>query len=93
MEYEWQKKFLVPSIYCIYWLSLKTIQFYGVDTTSFLKNFVVQMYFFIFGDFEVILLKNKNPIFVMKNNLKLGKFSWKSSLLNAFDAFLAQFFS
>ena len=37
----------IESFYC---LSLKEIEFNGVDTTGFLRSFVVLMYLFIFID-------------------------------------------
>ena len=43
----------------IHWLPLKTIEFNVVDTTVYLKNFVVLKHLFIFVIFlEVKLLKN-----------------------------------
>ena len=35
----------------VYWVPLKSLEFIGVDTTGFLKNFVVLMFLFLFVDF------------------------------------------
>ena len=37
---------VVSLVLRIYWIPLKIIEPYGVNTTSFLKNFVVLMYLF-----------------------------------------------
>ena len=67
-----------------YWIPLKSIEFNGVDTTGFLKNFVVLMFLFLFVDFfEVILLKTKNPLLLTK--LKIEKFLLKFLFFNGFS--------
>ena len=57
MTCQWKINLVVPSRYNPYaliqrsiCLSLKAIEFNGVDTTGFLRNFVVLMYLFIFID-------------------------------------------
>ena len=76
------------------WIPLKAVEFYGVDTTSFLKDFVVLMYLFKFNDFlKLNCLKKEESHCCLKNYLKLEKFFLESSRFNAFDTFLAQFFS
>ena len=46
---------------------MKANEINGVDTTSFLKNFVVLMYLFKFDFFKTILIKKTNPIAVKKS--------------------------
>ena len=52
------------SIWRVYWLLLQDIEFYAIDTTSFLKNFVALKFLFIFDDlfkfyFSIVLLQLK----------------------------------
>ena len=82
---------VVPSIARIFWLLLKAIEFNGDDTTSFLKNFVVLMYLFIFDILKLYCKeKKKNPIAVKKLFEKFSLESLMSSTLFSLN-FLIEF--
>ena len=68
-------------------IALKAIEFNGVDTKCFLRNFVILMYLFLFID----ILKSywKNTHVVKKIN---GKFITEKLFFKGFDTFLAQTF-
>ena len=92
MEYEWQTTFSAHNLEYLL-ASDETVEFYRVDTTSVLKNFVVLMYLFIFGDFLSYIVKREEYHCCENFYLKPKKILVKSSIFNAFDTFLTQFFS
>ena len=77
----------------MYWLPLKSIEFNGVDTTGFLKNFLVLTYLFVFVDFLRSYCVKKNPIDFKKlidnRNLSNDTFSFFYGF--SLDTFLAHF--
>ena len=73
-----------------YCLSLKAIEFNGVDTTGFLRNFAVLLYLFIFID--ILRSYWKNESHVVEKLLDDRKIFTEKLFINGFDTFLVQFF-
>ena len=73
-----------------YCFSLKAIKFNGVDTTGFLRNFVVLMYLFI--SIDILKLKWRKESHVMEKLMDDRKVINEKLFFDGFDTFLAQFF-
>ena len=76
----------IERFYC---LSLKAIEFNGVDINGFLMNFVVLMYLFIFMDILKLYWKK---ISCFKKLMNDRKFFTEKLFFKGFDTFLAQYF-
>ena len=86
----WRRNSYAPNE-CFYCLSLKAIEFNGVDTTGLLRNLVVLAYLFILIDILKSYLKTKKS-HTVKNLLGDRKVITEKLFFNGFDTFLAQFF-
>ena len=77
---------------CIYWLPLNATEFNGVDTTGFLKNFVLFMYLFRFVFLIGAVLLKKESHCCKKLNENRKVFNRKFCFIKASELFSLNFF-
>ena len=73
----------------IYWLPLKANEFIVVDTTGFLKDFMVLKYLFLLVDFWRLIVNEMKIL--LKIQLEIETFVLKTSLFNGFKTFFSFF--